>query len=156
MDQGRNGAIGALLGEYSKAILELQNVIKDLTAAELVKVVDPFTTNPECKSIQTILSHVVSSGFSYSIYIYELKEVSPRARQMIFRDSAAAYMEDLDQVLDFSFRTLALYEDHELEAFQINAAWGQDYDIEQLMEHAIVHILRHRRQIENFKLTIRQ
>ncbi|PIQ07594.1 MAG: hypothetical protein COW71_16265 [Ignavibacteriales bacterium CG18_big_fil_WC_8_21_14_2_50_31_20] len=28
--------------------------------------------------------------------------------------------------------------------------WGQQYDIEQLLEHAIVHILRHRRQVENF------
>jgi len=28
--------------------------------------------------------------------------------------------------------------------------WGQQYDIEQLLEHAIVHIMRHRRQVENF------
>ncbi|RZL62393.1 MAG: hypothetical protein EOO93_08955 [Pedobacter sp.] len=32
---------------------------------------------------------------------------------------------------------------------KINARWGQQYDVEQMMEHAIVHILRHRRQIEN-------
>ena len=31
-------------------------------------------------------------------------------------------------------------------------SWGQLYDIEQLMEHAIVHILRHRRQVERFML----
>jgi hypothetical protein len=30
-------------------------------------------------------------------------------------------------------------------------SWGQLYDIEQLMEHAIVHVLRHRRQIEQYK-----
>ena len=28
--------------------------------------------------------------------------------------------------------------------------WGQLYNVEQLFEHAIVHILRHRRQIERF------
>ncbi|HEY5122872.1 MAG TPA: hypothetical protein VIK14_03975, partial [Ignavibacteria bacterium] len=33
---------------------------------------------------------------------------------------------------------------------KMNVGWGQQYDIEQLLEHAIVHILRHRRQIENF------
>ena len=33
---------------------------------------------------------------------------------------------------------------------KIKVRWGQLYDPEQLMEHAIVHILRHRRQIENF------
>ena len=32
--------------------------------------------------------------------------------------------------------------------------WGQTYDVEQLYEHAIVHILRHRRQIERFKLKL--
>jgi len=28
--------------------------------------------------------------------------------------------------------------------------WGPQYDLEQLLEHAVVHILRHRRQIEKF------
>ena len=32
---------------------------------------------------------------------------------------------------------------------------GQVYNIEQIAEHAIVHILRHRRQIEKFKLALR-
>ncbi|WP_294276359.1 hypothetical protein [uncultured Chryseobacterium sp.] len=32
---------------------------------------------------------------------------------------------------------------------KINTLWGQQYDVEQMLEHAIVHILRHRRQIEN-------
>ena len=30
--------------------------------------------------------------------------------------------------------------------------WGVLYNLEQLLEHAIVHILRHRRQIERFKV----
>ena len=33
---------------------------------------------------------------------------------------------------------------------KIKVRWGQSYDVEQLYEHAIVHILRHRRQIERF------
>ena len=33
-------------------------------------------------------------------------------------------------------------------------SWGQQYNVEQLMEHAIVHILRHRRQIERFLINI--
>ena len=33
---------------------------------------------------------------------------------------------------------------------------GQSYDAEQLLEHAIVHILRHRRQIEKFKIQSQQ
>jgi uncharacterized damage-inducible protein DinB len=32
----------------------------------------------------------------------------------------------------------------------IRSGWGVTYDAEQLLEHAIVHVLRHRRQIEKF------
>ena len=38
---------------------------------------------------------------------------------------------------------------------KILVAWGQLFDIDQLFEHAIVHILRHRRQIERFLLKLR-
>ena len=36
-------------------------------------------------------------------------------------------------------------------SLKIKSGWGQSYDIEQMTEHAIVHVLRHRRQIEKFK-----
>ena len=35
-------------------------------------------------------------------------------------------------------------------AMHIQSGWGQVYDFEQLFEHAIVHVMRHRRQIERF------
>lgn len=53
--------------------------------------------------------------------------------------------------------TVQLFEDYpdlaveELDNQQkIMVRWGQLYDVEQLMEHAIVHVLRHRRQVESF------
>ena len=38
----------------------------------------------------------------------------------------------------------------EAEAMRIQSGWGTVYDLEQLLEHAVVHMLRHRRQIERF------
>ncbi len=38
----------------------------------------------------------------------------------------------------------------EISSTFIKAGWGPTYDVEQLLEHAIVHVLRHRRQIEKF------
>lgn len=32
----------------------------------------------------------------------------------------------------------------------IHVRWGVTYDLEPLLEHAIVHVLQHRRQIEKF------
>ena len=37
---------------------------------------------------------------------------------------------------------------------KIKVRWGQYYDVEQLFEHAIVHVLRHRRQIERFLIKL--
>jgi hypothetical protein len=42
------------------------------------------------------------------------------------------------------------YSDEQVSAVRIDSRWGVQYDMEQMLEHAIVHILRHRRQIERF------
>ena len=41
--------------------------------------------------------------------------------------------------------------DQEMDEIKIDTKWGMTYNLEQLLEHAIVHILRHRRQIERLK-----
>ncbi|MGZ9733826.1 hypothetical protein [Flavobacterium sp. GNP002] len=60
-DKNSQNAVIALLAEYEKAIIELQHVIQDVSQEDLIFIVDQETKNPDCKSIQTILSHVVSS-----------------------------------------------------------------------------------------------
>ena len=40
--------------------------------------------------------------------------------------------------------------DEEIVSVVTHSRWGVRYDLEQLLEHAVVHILRHRRQIEKF------
>jgi uncharacterized damage-inducible protein DinB len=42
--------------------------------------------------------------------------------------------------------------DEEIEGMAIKTRWSVTYNLEQLLEHAIVHILRHRRQVERFLL----
>ncbi|PIF62304.1 DinB family protein [Flavobacterium sp. 11] len=159
MNNNQN-AVSALLAEYQKAIIELQHVIHDISEEDLTFTVDHATTNPDCKSIQTILSHVVSSGYSYCVYIQNFKNKNTVRPEKVNRSSIADYINDLDNVLKFTQETFATIDDDALEEWdaskKIMTSWGQLYDIEQLMEHAIVHILRHRRQIETFKTTIKQ
>ena len=159
-DKNNQNAVSALLAEYEKAIIELQHVIQDISQEDLTFTVDRETNNPDCKSIQTILSHVVSSGYSYSVYIQNFKNRNSIRPEKVNRSSIADYINDLDNVLKFTQETFATIEDDALEEYdtskKIMTSWGQLYDIEQLMEHAIVHILRHRRQIEKFKTRIKQ
>ena len=151
-------AVHSLLAEYKKAINELRHVIQDISETDLVFVIDNETQNPDCKSIQTILSHVISSGYSYCIYIQNSKNINSKRPDKVNRTSIVDYIKDLDDVLEFTYNTLANLSDNDLEeqdnTKKIITSWGQIYDIEQLMEHAIVHVLRHRRQIEKFKIVL--
>ncbi len=151
----KQNAVNALLEEYKKAVRELQTVIGTIQNEQLVKIVAPLTDNPDCKSIQTILAHVVASGYSYCVYIRNLKDPTAQRLPRINRQTAQAYCEDLDAVLTYTEETFSQIFDDDLEVFEsdkkMHTSWQQEYDIEQLMEHAIVHILRHRRQVERFK-----
>jgi len=151
-----NGAIGALLDEYEKSIAELKNVISNLTTSQLVKVVDNETTDEDCRSIQTILSHVVESGYAYVVEIRKsLGEDIKYMHKELLR-STEEYALALDQMFLYNEKLFQEYPTINLEDYdnKFEVRWGQKYDVEQILEHAIVHILRHRRQIERFKLKL--
>jgi len=155
-----NGAIGALLDEYEKAVKELILVIRDVTNSDLILIVDNETKDEDCKSIQTILTHTVGAGYNYVIAIRKWlgEELNYKDKELL--SSVGDYSSALDDMFKFNEK---LFEDHpiiQLEEYdpnkKINVKWGQKYDVEQLFEHAIVHILRHRRQIERFKERIEE
>ncbi len=150
-----NGAIGALLDEYEKAIKELKVVIQNVTPDDLVLVLDNETKDKDCKSIQTILSHVVESGYNYAVVIRKWlgEELEYKNKESLY--SVVDYNFALDKMFEYNEELFNNYPNIQLEEYnpnkKINVRWGQIYDVDQLFEHAIVHILRHRRQIERFK-----
>jgi hypothetical protein len=154
----RQGAIGALLDEYERAITDLKKVIGAIPDNALTIVVDRQTADENCRSVQTILSHVVSSGYGYAISIHKLKGHNMVRPAKTPRLITQEYLDDLTNVFSFTENIFKELKDNELEQFddslKIKSGWGQVYDIEQMTEHAIVHILRHRRQIERFKILI--
>jgi hypothetical protein len=151
----RLGAVGALLDIYEQAIIDFKKVIEDIPDTALTIITDPDTTDENCKSIQTILSHVVSSGFSYASSIHNLKRGNIKRQEKKYHLTIKEYLQDLTNVFLFTENIFKEVNDDELEQFdnslKIKAGWGQLYDIEQITEHAIVHILRHKRQIEKIK-----
>ena len=154
-----NGAIGALLDEYEKSIFELELVIKEVTTEELIKIVDTETKDPDCKSIQTVLTHIIGSGYGYAVIIRNHFGEKAAYRDDIFFNTLEEYQLELQKMFQYNVQLFEDYPTIKLEEYKdenkILVRWGQRYDVEQLMEHAIVHILRHRRQIEKFLLKIR-
>jgi len=147
------GAIAALLDEYKKAIDELVIVIKPISKERLLTIIDQNSKDPDSKSIQAILTHVVASCFSYSVYIENHIGLNTIRPERCFFDHVAPYIEKLHQAFSYCKNVFKQNPNLPLEELEnsekINTNWGQQYDVEQLLEHAIVHILRHRRQIEN-------
>jgi hypothetical protein len=154
----RQGAIGALLDEYERAISDLKKVIELIPDNTLTIIIDFQTTDENCRSFQTILSHVVSSGYGYATSIHNLKGQGMTRPVKTFHQTIKEYLEDLTNLFSFTENIFKEIKEEELEQFdnslKIKAGWGQLYDIEQMAEHAIVHVLRHRRQIERFKLNV--
>jgi uncharacterized damage-inducible protein DinB len=151
----RQGAVGALLDIYERAISDLKKVIEDITDDALTIITDSQTTDENCKSVQAILSHVVHSGYGYATSIHNLKGNNIIRPAKTFHVTVKEYIEDLTNVFAYTENIFKEINDNELEQFdnslKIKTGWGQWYDIEQMMEHAIVHILRHKRQIERVK-----
>jgi len=142
-----NGAIGALLDEYERAIEDLKKVLENISPEQLMKVVDAETEDPDCKSIQTILTHVNRAGYWYVIEARNAQgEKKDLPEEKLF-DTVEKYQTELDSMFSY---TEKLFEDYpEIDLYKkVDIRWKQLTNLDLLFEHAIVHVLRHRRQIE--------
>jgi len=149
----RKGAIGALMDEYERAAAEFKELIKRISETDFELIVDPDTEDDDCRSVQTIISHVINSGYGYANYIrdwYKIVKNSP-ARRLYKKNE---FSSEFDKMLAYTTETLdgkweLSYDD--ITGVEIISRWRSvRYDLEQMLEHAVVHILRHRRQIEKF------
>ena len=146
----RPGALGALFDEYERAAREFAASVTAVGDEQFAECLDADTVDDDCRSVQTVVRHVVSSGFGYATALrrhfgeeIDRPEVSLAAKDVL--------LAQLDEMLRFTEETLVPHWDRpaiEIENARIVAPWGVIYDVEQLLEHAVVHVLRHRRQIE--------
>lgn len=146
----RKGGVGAMMDEYERAATELRRVVHSLTDDDYTRIVDPHTKDEDCRSVQTMMAHVIGAGYGYASYIRKALSMpfERRPRELVSRTDA---LTGLDAMLVYTSETLdGRWEmtDEEIQATLIRSRWGSIYDLEQMLEHAIVHILRHRRQIE--------
>jgi uncharacterized damage-inducible protein DinB len=147
-----NGMVKALMEEYRRSAIDLKETLSNLSDVEFQKIRDPKTEDPDCKSIQTIISHIVGSGYTYINYINTISKIDWREYDTIIENSSMGIIE-IDNMLNYtqsSLMHILHFDNKEIETWKFDCRWGVVYDFEQLMEHAIVHVLRHRRQIQNF------
>jgi uncharacterized damage-inducible protein DinB len=148
----RPGALGALIDEYERAARDLSALLERLGDDEFTRILDPDTADEDCRSIQAITHHVVRSGYGYMNRIrpyFDLPKESPATTPPTLPEAKARFA----KMLEYSASTFeGRWTMTDPEITKLTTLFGPfTIDAELLLEHAIVHILRHRRQIEKLR-----
>lgn len=151
----RPGAIGALMDEYERVSLELKNLLSTISQEEFTKVFDSLTSDEDCRSIQSVMKHVVRSCYTYADQICVFLN-KPTVNHNYHVYNVVHAVEELESAVKFTAEVVSnklkmTYK--EILTTRRETKWGT-YDIEMMFEHAIVHILRHRRQIEKWLYSV--
>ena len=118
----------------------------------------PQTDDPSYQSAEHLGGHVFRAARNYLTWIGEFVN---RPVMDVDSDTEAASIARkgrvfMDEVLAAWRRHLALLEDQEMTPVSRKSRWGEDYNIEQMLEHAVVHPMRHRIQLERLMSQERQ
>lgn len=147
----RTGPVAALLDEFERAARELAALVATIGDEEFELVRDAGTDDPNCRSIAGVTRHVVDAGYAEADeFRTAFAMASERPPLPTSRDEC---LRGLAGMIEYMAATLEgrwhmTYE--ESSACLITVPWGTVYTFEQLFEHAIVHVYRHRRQIERW------
>ena len=151
----RSGPLGALLDEYERAAAELRQLLERIPSSEYEKIADPKTQDEDCRTLQTICRHVIGAGYGYADYLrkeFGVASSRPPRSLVPHGELLGAY----DAMLAYTVETLGprlRMTEKEMSEVRFVSGWGAPYDMEQILEHAIVHVLRHRRQMERLRAT---
>jgi uncharacterized damage-inducible protein DinB len=151
---GLSGAFGALMDEYARAAAQLCGVVEAVPPARFVEVLESGAENP---TIQAICAHVVRAAYGHAAYIRKALSMAvgerPRGQELVpespedLRPLLAAAVR-YTEVTVAGLRADPAFAAEETSSILFPVNWGPVYDPEGLLEHGIVHLLRHRRQIE--------
>jgi hypothetical protein len=141
------------MDEYARATEDFCSVVEAVPGDLFLR--ERESKDSETVSIQSVCAHTVVSAYGYAIYIRRarglsrwdrppfetVKAAEPAGVRPLFvepirlTEESVAGLTDTAEVLD---------------PLRFQVRWGPTYDPEMLLEHAIVHLLRHRRQIERW------
>lgn len=110
----------------------------------------PETADPSYASAEHLGGHVFRAARNYLTWIGECvkRPVTDVDLDMDVASVARKGRAFVDEVVAAWRRHLSALEDSELSPAMYKARWGEDYSVEQMLEHAVVHPMRHRIQLE--------
>ena len=148
---GLPGPFGALMDEYARAAEDLCATVEALPQDLFLRQVP--SPDPDLASIQAISVHIVQAAHAHASYIRKARDLPWTPAPEVEIPSPAALRPLLATELRYMEGALEGLYDAPEEVFTrltFQVRWGPTYDPEMMLEHTIVHLLRHRRQIERW------
>jgi len=148
MDEFRSRGVRSLVELHERELREFVATWRRFVASK--------TPMPDARgdahytSRETLGAHVQASARSYLTWIWEMLE-QPITDLPMIRDPQVIVprLDDyMAETLAGWRRHLARLEDAQLAPTQYLSRWGEPHTIEQMLEHAVVHPMRHRIQLE--------
>ena len=151
---GLAGPFGALMDEYARAAEDFCRVVEGFDLARFDA--ERPSSNPNTVSARAICLHVIGAAHRYAHYIRKARGVdfverydadpaqlrSPQEVRMLLAEGILLTEETVEPLLNAAER--------EIQALSFVVRWGPRYDPEMILEHAVCHLLRHRRQLERW------
>jgi uncharacterized damage-inducible protein DinB len=144
----RQGAIGALTDEYEKALNELKFLFDEISSESFTIIIDN-SLEEDFQSVRNIVLHIVRSGYVYANHIRK-RFGNDIFKSEVMIGSIEEGITELDKMFKYTVETFEdkwLLTDDDLLNTIIKTSWTI-YDLEAIIEHSIVHVLRHRLQIQ--------
>lgn len=131
-------------GEYLKECL---TTWKQTKAADIVL---PETTDPAYVSLETLLAHVLRADRGYIVWICKMLELpDPGIEPAPAPDAVAEQAESyITHLIDRWQTPLADVEEERFYRPEYESNWGVRYCIDAMLEHAVMHPILHREQLE--------
>ena len=118
--------------------------------ARAASVVLPKTDDPAYASLDTLLHHVLRAARGYMTWMCEVlklpdPEIRAPAEPTALAPDAASYMEHVLEKWRTPLRDVG---DDRLETPEYQSRWQSRYCIDSMLEHAVMHPIRHAFQLE--------
>ena len=151
---GSSGATGALLDEYARAANEFCEVVESFDQQRFDQVRE--SEDPDTASVVEICRHACDAAFGYANYLrraFDHAPAWPRQRPGERIHTPGEVRKTLAEAVRFTetaAEPLRTMEGDEVLAATVEVSWGPSLNPESILEHAICHLLRHRRQLERW------
>jgi hypothetical protein len=122
--------------------------------ASAKNIVLPKTEDPDYESLTTLLSHVLKSAGNYMNWICEKLElpepnINPTPKPDLLVKGADVY---INHILEKWLLPLSEVEEIKFHTPTYTSSWGVEYCIDAMLEHAVMHPIRHEYQLKSLIL----